>query len=235
MGVDLASAAKRTATCVIEWADGRASVRELVVVADDDAITSLAAHADAVGIDAPFGWPAPFVELLTGKPRLDEWTHKQRDALCFRETDHYIRRETGRWPLSVSSDRIGVVAMRCRGLLQRLREADPAALKAVFEVYPAAALRRWGLVDRSYKGAKRRAALVQLVGKLSAVASWLDVPAEHGELLRSSDDAFDALVASLVARAARVGLTDELPDDSCTRSEGWIELPKEGSLSALAM
>lgn len=62
LGVDLASCAKRTATCVIEWEKCRASIRQLVVGADDDAITSLAGDADAVGIDAPFGWPAPFVE-----------------------------------------------------------------------------------------------------------------------------------------------------------------------------
>ncbi len=50
-------------------------------------------------------------------------------------------------------------------------------------------------------------------------------------------DAFDALVASLVARAAYRGLTlkptpDELTD---ARAEGWIALPNEGSLESLPL
>ena len=235
LGVDLASAAERTATCVIEWADGRASIRQLAVGADDDAIISLAGGADAVGIDAPFGWPVPFSELLSGKSQPCAWTHERRDALRFRATDHHVRRETRRWPLSVSSDLIGVVAMRCHGLLQRLRSTNPTADETALEVYPAAALRRWDLAAASYKGAKRRKALEQLVGKVMEVATWLEVSGEHGEILRISDDAFDALISSLVARAATVGLADDSPDDARARSEGWIVLPKARSLSALAM
>ncbi|MFO1077994.1 MAG: DUF429 domain-containing protein [Planctomycetota bacterium] len=234
LGVDLASSAERTATCVIEWADSRANIRHLVVGADDDAITSLAGDADAVGIDAPFGWPTPFVELLAGKSRPRTWTHERRDELRFRATDHHVRRETQRWPLSVSSDRIGVVAMRCHQLLQRLRLANPAARERTLEVYPAAVLRRWGLVAVSYKGAERRAALDVLVGQLLSVATWLDVSDEQGRLLRRSDHALDAMISSLVARAARLGLADATPDDPRTQSEGWIVLPKDCSLSVLA-
>ncbi len=235
LGVDLASAAEHTATCVIEWANGRASIRQLVVGADDHAIALLARSADAIGIDAPFGWPLPFMELLSGKARPSTWTPDRRDELRFRATDHHVRKITRRWPLSVSSDLIGVVAMRCHGLLQRLRSTNPTRRESVLEVYPAAALRRWDLPATAYKGAKNREALEQLVGKVMRVATWLEVPVESAKLLRTSDDAFDALVSSLVARAARVGLADNSPDNACSRSEGWIVLPKACSLSALAL
>jgi hypothetical protein len=221
--------------CLIEWANSRASIRQLVVGVDDDTITSLAGDVDALGIDAPFGWPAPFVKLLAGKSQLHAWTHERRDSLRFRATDHHVRRETGRWPLSVSSDLIGVVAMRCHELLQRLRVTNPTAQGKTLEVYPAAALRRWGLIAGSYKGAERRVALDRLVGKLLSVAAWLEVSVDQGALLRSSDDALDALISSLVARAAKVGLADASPEDPCARSEGWIVLPQGGSLSSLAM
>jgi hypothetical protein len=127
-----------------------------------------------------------------------------------------------------------VVAMRCHELLQRLRVTNPAAHERTLEVYPAAALRRWCLVAGSYKGPERRAAIDRLVGKLLGVATWLEVSGDQGALLRSSDDALDALISSLVARAAKVGLADASPDDPCARSEGWIVLPKGGSLSSLA-
>ena len=233
LGVDLASAAEHTATCVIDWANGRASIRQLGVGADDDAIAALALSADAVGIDAPFGWPLPFMELLSGKARPSTWTRERRDELRFRATDHHVRRITRRWPLSVSSDLIGVVAMRCHGLLQRLRSTNPTMHETVLEVYPAAALRRWDLPATAYKGAKNREALEQLVKMVMRVATWLEVPVESAQLLRTSDDAFDALVSSLVARAARVGLADLTPDDARSRSEGWIVLPRARSLSAL--
>jgi predicted nuclease with RNAse H fold len=234
LGVDLASSAARTATCVVEWADCSACIRQLVVGADDDAIVSLATDVDAVGIDAPFGWPAPFVELVSGKTQQEAWTSKRRDELRFRATDHHVHRETGRWPLSVSSDLIGVVAMRCHGLRERLRLVDPAAWERTMEVYPAAALRRWGLVDGSYKGKDRLAGLGQLVDRMLATAPWLDLRGEQQALLRRSDDAFDALVGSLVARAAKVGLADAPSEDPVALSEGWIVLPKAGALAAIA-
>ncbi|HEX5051770.1 MAG TPA: DUF429 domain-containing protein [Planctomycetota bacterium] len=233
LGVDLASAASRTATCVVDWEPGRATVTHLAIRADDNMILNLAGDADAVGIDAPFGWPTPFVELVSAAPAHQDWTPDHRDDLRFRRTDHHIRRETGRWPLSVSSDLIGVVAMRCHGLLHQLGVGDRVGHERVFEVYPAAALRRWARSPVSYKGSKRRAALGRLAGELFAGVPWLEVKVEYADLLRRSDDALDALVSSLVARAAKIDLVDRPPEDPRCRHEGWIALPKEGSLSVL--
>jgi hypothetical protein len=90
---------------------------------------------ERVGIDAPFGWPAAFVAMMArhhgalgdaaggsvvGVP---EWSPAQRDQLRFRRTDVVVRGALGRWPLSVSSDLIAIVAMRCAGFAGSARGA----------------------------------------------------------------------------------------------------------------
>jgi hypothetical protein len=103
------------------------------------------------------------------------------------------------------------------------------------EVYPAGALRRWGLTASGYKGANR-ASLATLLGKLCAELPELRLSTSDYEVCSAVDDAFDALVASLVARAAVLGLTDGPPDSLRSRAEqeGWIHLPVRGSLRFLA-
>ena len=233
LGVDLASQAARTATCVLEWGDGRARIVDLAVNADDTAIVAMKDGVDAIGIDAPFGWPASFIAMLSGQDRLPDWTTTHRDTLRFRATDKYIRDETGRWPLSVSSDLIGVVAMRCRGLLQQLGVGGHVLHPSIYEVYPAAALRRWSIHPPSYQRAKRRATLARLVETTRSAIPWLDMSDAALQLLKRSDDAFDALISSMMARAARLGLCDAPPDEPHIAQEGWIFLPKERSLQML--
>lgn len=67
-------------------------------------------------------------------------------------------------------------------------------------------------------------------------APWLEVPPEARQVCEASDHYLDALVSSLVARAAERNLTvaptaDEAP--YATR-EGWIHVPTAGSLEYLA-
>jgi hypothetical protein len=72
-----------------------------------------------------------------------------------------------------------------------------------------------------------------LLGSLRERAPWLDL-AGHEDRLAGSDDLFDAVVASLTARAAAVGLTAQ-PGEAhaaAARKEGWIHLPTSG-LAAL--
>ncbi|MDE2793483.1 MAG: hypothetical protein OXL34_01585 [Gemmatimonadota bacterium] len=52
----------------------------------------------------------------------------------------------------------------------------------------------------------------------------------------TAKDNFDAFVAALVTRAAAIGCCEEIPPEDCERAkkEGWIALPKSGSLGRLA-
>jgi len=227
LGVDLASQPDKTAVCIVEWhVEGRARIAEQQIGADDETVLALAARCDAVGIDAPFGWPDAFRDAMAGA-RADPWSPEVRDRLRFRRTDHDVRRRTGRWPLSVSTDLVGVVALRCRGLLERLGVTDRAGGDGVFEVYPAAALRTWDLPATGYKGPKGRAVLPDLVDAFARAAPWWHGTPEQRAALSTHDDAFDAFVAAVVARAARCGGT-EGPAPAAREvaaREGWVHVP----------
>jgi hypothetical protein len=56
--VDLSSQAARTAACVIDWSEHRATVTELAIGVDDDTIAGLIAKVAKLGIDVS-GPPAP--------------------------------------------------------------------------------------------------------------------------------------------------------------------------------
>ncbi len=233
LGVDLASQAEKTTTCVIAWADDHAVVTHLGLNASDVQILQLAHECDVVGIDAPFGWPKPFVELVTQSYPAADWSPMRRDELCFRTTDHRVTEILGRWPLSVSGDKLGMVAMRCSGLLQKLSVDDRSGVGPVFEVYPSVALASWGLQSRGYKG-KSLASLAPLVDEFLALAR-LGLSVQDRRLCESVDHVFDALVSSIIARVAALGHTIA-PSSTEARiafTEGWIAVPLPGSLSLL--
>jgi predicted nuclease with RNAse H fold len=240
LGVDLASAPRNTGLCLLEWRGPRARIAELGVGADDDDIMRLHTQADVTGIDCPFGWPRAFLTFLCHASRTPSeehpaWSKERRDELRYRLTDFRTRELTGRFPLSVSSDLIALPAMRCAGLLARMGVLDRAGDGRVYETYPAAALHQWGLTSRGYRGEVGRPRREELVARLRQRTPWLAVSEEQKSRLVASADALDALVASLNARAAKLGLTlgpseDERPLAS---REGWISVPQRGSLERL--
>ena len=96
-------------------------------------------------------------------------------------------------------------------------------------MYPAAALRQWGLDPRGYKGAKpeQQAKRRELVSALVTAWPWLRLEEHQRGLLASSDHLFDALVCGVLARAVPLGLCLPIPLDArqLARTEGWIHLP----------
>ena len=241
IGIDLAAQPKATAACVLEWSSPLARVRLLRGGLDDSGIADLVRrYAPAkVGIDAPFGWPRPFVRAVAAHDRGDRWSLPLFDDLVLRTTDIHVR--SVRRPLSVSSDKIAVTAMRCARLLGLLADGGPELDRSggqmVVEVYPAAALVRWGFDANGYKGTKPecRDTRRQLVTRFAQVCKpWLQLDSEEVVALASSDHMFDALISALVARACEVGATDPIPVDvrKIAAIEGWIHLPSLGSLSS---
>ena len=242
-GVDLASQSAGTAACVIDWSDRRATVTDLTRGVDDAAITELIGRVDKLGIDVPLGWPAAFAGAVAQYARDGSWPtaydHGDTSAYRYRRTDIWVWKTLGMSPpLSVSTDRIALPAMRVAALLSRLPVRAPLdGSGVVAEVYPAAALRRWGFVSRGYKGKANSQARQHLVERLIGEAGeWLVVGPAEVERCLSSDDALDALVAALAARAAAVGLADEIPleDRPAARMEGWMVVPSVGSWGLLA-
>ncbi len=236
-GVDLASQPARTGLCVIAW-DPMPRCVQLTVGADDAAIVAVAAAADRCGIDAPLGWPDDFVAAVaahhTGQ---DPGIPVDTERLRLRATDVWVWKQHGRRPLSVSTDLIGVTALR--GIrLQNLIAAhtgeaiDRSGAGRLAETYPAAALAAWGLPATGYKQ-RTPASRTRLAALAAAVTGRFEVamPPAAAELACTSDDAFDALVCAIVARLAADGRTEPPPPHlaAIARREGWIHVPVAGT------
>ena len=230
LGIDFAASPERTACCLIDW--NTPTVRLLDRPMSDEELVERIAEASVVAIDVPLGWPTAFVEAVVAHHELNGWPPRTDDRidLRFRLTDRVIR-ESGAMPLSVSSERIGVAAMRAARLQRMLAgagvEVDRSGTAGrLIEVYPAAALRAWGLTSTGYKGSKKRETLAMLVRDLLGQCGPLGGIAA-ASLEGCDDDDFDAFICAVLARAAHLGLTippsaEQLPT---ARREGWIHLP----------
>jgi hypothetical protein len=248
LGIDLSADDRKTAACLVTWSGGGAKVSMPEWRLTNADLRARAGQADWIGIDAPFSWPVAFREELARHADEGGWNADYRaPRYQFRATDLFVQ-GCARRPLSVSTDRIGVTAMRCARLLQEIGEdrdgrLDLTGRDRVVEVYPAAALAAWGaaaagLDPEGYKtgpraGAKRAA----LVSALGSAAAWLHLPEPARAACVGSDHPLDALLAALVTRAAQLGLT-RAPETDVQRRlapiEGWIHVPQPGSLAQLA-
>jgi predicted nuclease with RNAse H fold len=227
-------------------------------VADDRGLVEIVDRATVVGLDSPLGWPDDFVSAVTAHRQSARWptfehrsTDKIRESLRHRKTDLFVRSlDLGSTPLSVSSDLIGVVAMRGAWLQSawaqkwgRLEPRDGSG--RLVETYPAAALRAWGLLARRgvrYKGGGvgelregQRSERARMMGEIEEQTnSWLRVPDALRDEAVASDHTLDAFVCALVALATRAKVTHPTPEESreAALREGWIHVPSD-ALSSL--
>lgn len=242
IGVDLAVSPSKTAVAEIRWDQDDEVVAKTPELKrkDEDLLDLLSGlmPQERAGVDCPFGWPAPFVEALAAHAEHRPWPGRTGRAqhyarLRLRTTDQVaqevLRPFAGRDPLSVSMDKLGAVAARWAYLADHLAAAghpvDRTGAGQVVEVYPAGARAVWGLV-----GIRSTHALLQ-------AAPWLHFEPGARQAYETSEHAFDALIAALVARATALGLT-ALPgnkqEERAATVEGWIHLPVPGSLARLA-
>lgn len=236
LGIDLSSKATNTFACRIEWQkDGSGSIAKPEPHCDDEKLHSFISKADSIGIDAPFGWPVPFSQAVADWT-IQGWIGEEsfQKSMRFRTTDIAVHGAVNFWPLSVSTDRIALPAMRAMALLQKVGVGDKSGKHGrFFEVYPAATLKKWGLPFNGYKSDGQRgagAALArrgEIIAALSQIFTNTRIPDSYAE----SDHALDALVSSLTARAAALGRTvqPDLAEEECARREGWIHIPSFAS------
>jgi Protein of unknown function (DUF429) len=234
LGVDLAAEPAGTAMALIEWRPGLAKVLDLTLGVTNEMIVGAAAGTEKVGIDCAFGWPDEFVQFVSrhsaGLPIVvsEHSGMAWRRRLAYRATDRFAHEQTGKLPLSVSADRLGLTAMRCAVLLEDLAgefgPIDRSGSGLAIEVYPAAGLRYWGIASTESK--RTSVGLVELAQSLRQAAPWLEL-GDFVELFGRSHDAFDAVIASLIARAGALGLVSDVPESLLgqARREGWIAIP----------
>jgi predicted nuclease with RNAse H fold len=249
LGIDLAAGAPDTAVCAISWGKKAARVdrvltgREDRTAMEDPGLVSAMAGADRIGVDVPLGWPVAFVKAIARHEQGKRWRGEDRDAMRFRETDRHVRANVPPiLPLSVSTEKLGVTALRGAALIDQLSRRGVAVDRSgvdgpVAEVYPAAALCRWIGRRCSYKGRAPKDPRDELLAQLLAgVGGAMEMGDDARAACVASDHAFDAFVSSLVARAVARGKTARPPKKQreLARQEGWIHVPEEGSLGALS-
>ncbi len=233
-GVDLASQSADTAIAVIDWGTASPRLTQLEIGVDDEIILEAAHGADHVAIASPFGWPDPFLEFIVSNrtgtvpnPRRVATT-SGRNRIMYRTTDQRLREMLGLKLLPSTANSMAAQTLRCAGILARLREMGIPVSRAgggrVFEAYAPASLVAWGLDEPKYKTTP--AARVRIVEQAARRVS-LDL-ADHRAACMESDDALDALVCALTARAVALGLWRQPldPDEvEHAPTEGWVCIP----------
>ena len=233
LGIDLAAQPKATAICLLNWEAGGPRIEDLRSGIEDSELVDLILSADKVGLDAPLGWPEHFVSTIQ-RHHLSSTGEKlpERRMLTLRETDRRLQEATGRRPLSVSTDLIGVVALRAIGLQDELASrgspVDRTGRGRVCEVYPAAALEAWGMGARGYKGPKSRQRLPEITQGLIEGIGGLDFEAADRSGLESDHNQLDAFICALIARAVAKGKSTGPPEEwnELASREGWIHVPE---------
>ena len=238
VGIDLSSEPSGTGLAVLVGGPGHARLEEVRTNVGDGALLEALAEAEAdnAALDCPLGWPDDFLRFLI-EHRDGSVVRREgkgviwRRDLSQRATDQHVQKHTGVRPLSVSADRIGAVAMRAADLQAALAEQGRPVDRAggwLVEVYPAAALKGWGLAHQSYKSAAKAQSRSVLVDELMTRTPWLDW-AGHDQSCRASDDALDAVLCAVLARLAGQGRTVPPTEEHREQAsrEGWIHLPSD--------
>lgn len=202
VGVDLSSDPKKTAAVWFERDHDDGVSRGYIPGSIENEQLGPCLHGDkvVVGIDAPFGWPRPFIRgiswwemhassahdetavWLTSFADNEKWTDAM-ELLCFRMTDRFVRLymknvqgDPAGWPkgLSVSTNWISYTTVRLAGLLTPCEgiKRDGRSGPAL-EVYPAASLAAWSKVG-SYKPKKKQPDKESAAKKkLEDLADWI--------------------------------------------------------------
>jgi len=188
--------------------------------------------SNVTGIDAPFGWPRRFAQTIAAYAAGAPWPRQRPEGLWLCVTDQRAQQIAGgRASLSVSSDRIARPAERAARLLTLLGRSEVAAARdgsdGVIEVYPAGALRCWGIPTKGYKRPGGAVARDHIVIAIETGLS-LELSAAIRSTLVATDHALDALVAALVARGFQVERVIGPSSDeerAAAAIEGWLFLP----------
>jgi predicted nuclease with RNAse H fold len=183
------------------------------------------ADRGVIAIDAPLGWPRPFVHALW-EHRAGEPLDDLKERLFRRETDRVVSKVIGRAPLEVAADRIARAAHSALLVLGRLRALTGKPLPLawtpdlagidVIEVYPAAMLKARGLPYSKYKDKEEPTLREEIAMRLAIEIAGLD------NYVAAQADVFDACLCLVAAKDFIEGRCPPPDDLDLARHEGWI-------------
>ncbi len=211
---------------------------------------ALLMHAEAIGLDFPFGVPVPFAERLFAGPFPEEgwWALARRfERLTrpeylvaiqdFRDAEGEPKRVTDERsqafsPLHRVNPDLGPMTYHGIRMIaeERSRYAvkpfESARARLLLEVYPGGLVRQFSLGNDGGKRARRRA-IVDELRRLDELPVAIDEP--HLARCLASRDALDAVIAARCAARAVISGEAERPveelageDADRVRLEGWI-------------
>lgn len=239
-GLDVSTNKIKTAAVALDWSTpGEARVVEVRrPLRATDIAPLISEHREGSwAVDVPFGWPDLFVALMADRhtgplqaeamPTPLDWEKWRTRQVAQRLTDRFLTEDPRiqTRPLPASFQLLGATAAMWVLVEAQLASIgvsiDRATLEgSVCETYPSAALSAWG-----FGKAKQTWPELQ--------SNFPFLTADEGQVPELvSDDACDAVVCALVARARDLQLTigprteEEL---QAGRREGWIHVSCEPS------
>lgn len=239
-GLDVSTDPRKTVAVALDWAGGDVKVGEIRPKQGVAEILTLLREQDyaVLAADVPFGWPTEFASLVAAhqEGHLAAWQHLpgQNQARTWRTTQAAHRvtdialhrhEQIKRMPLSASFDRLGATAamwalieadMSSEVMIDRSGTYEASTGPMIIETYPAAQLAAWGRPGRTKPD----------WSELQSLLPGLEVDPDDEVILLKSDDARDALICAVSARARALGRTLEPDQDEvgAARREGWIHV-----------
>jgi predicted nuclease with RNAse H fold len=230
-GIDWAAKPKDRALVCLSHGD-RFQIEGVESPLSDERVKGICTSLDyrVIAVDTPFGWPVRFSEFVASWSPTEECqvpVPKDED-FRLRLTDRIVHQDTGKSPLSVSSDKIGRTAhewvkvlqegnlqSRVKAGLDRSQQGEPA----IIEVYPAAARAVLAAHGQGWPPS-----LAYLFEEFSN---------KVGDDKRShKTDALIAAITALIYLGKVRGWSVEWPTgdrEEAARREGWIFFPTRSS------
>ena len=245
IGIDCATEPGKIGLARGEWEPNR------LIIQDAEIASSITEIADMVGkwaadcektllaLDAPLGWPVGMRKGLS-RHRAGLRISVEKDRMFKRETDRFVKEQTGQTPLEVGADKLARTAHATLALLDRIRYVtnediplnwDQATQEGVqtIEVYPAVVLRVLCLDTKGYKGSKKdkvenRKKLVIKLVKHNELKDQVEFCQGVRNQMENNDNLLDAVLCILAGADFCWGKCVNPPeeDKDIARLEGWI-------------
>lgn len=240
IGIDCATEPKKVGLAKARLYQGRLTIDAAQTGTGDKELAQLILEwipdrqPTLLALDAPLGWPdALGAALATHQAGMA--IERPANQLFRRETDRFIKAQTGKQPLDVGADRIARTATAALHLLSRIRQLTGQSIPlawvpniaglAAIEVYPAGTLTGYGLTNGGYKdvSAEHRHIRASLIEQLP---SWVAI-AEPAPLIANAD-ILDAALCCLAGANFLQGNCYPPVNEPLAHKEGWIWVQKTG-------